>query len=176
METDIRYPIGKFVRTQTLTAQERSDAIAVLAAFPQALRTVVGGWNDAQLDTPYREGGWTARQVVHHLADSHLQAVARTRMALTEDWPVITAYNEAAWAELEDARTQPVGPSLQLLEAAHARWVALLGTLDEKQWDGCGFKHPQYGPQSLAQVAALYAWHSRHHMAHLTGMHGRMER
>lgn len=174
METDIRYPIGKFVRKESLLPAERTEALATLAALPRSLREVVGNWSDVQLDTHYREGGWTARQVVHHLADSHLQAVARTRMALTEDWPAITAYNEAAWAELADARTQPVGLSLQLLEAAHARWVALLGAMEEKHWDGSGFKHPQYGPQSLAQMLALYAWHSRHHLAHLTGLAQRM--
>jgi hypothetical protein len=104
-----------------------------------------------------------------------LQAVARIRMALTEDWPTVSAYNEAAWAELVDARTQPVGLSLQLLEAAHTRWAALLRSLKEEQWTARGYKHPESGAQSIEQVVSLYAWHSRHHMAHLTGLHGRME-
>lgn len=112
------------------------------------------------------------RQTVHHVADSHMQAAGRVRMALTEEWPKICPYNEAAWAELADARTLPVEVSLQLLEAVHTRWATLLRSLDEAQWKR-GYEHPQSGRQTLEQVAALYAWHGRHHTAHITGLRQR---
>ncbi|HEX4021434.1 MAG TPA: putative metal-dependent hydrolase [Acidobacteriaceae bacterium] len=174
MEQDLRYPIGKFVRPQTLTAQERAEAVAALAALPKALEGAVSGLTEKQLDTPYRDGGWTVRQVVHHVADSHIQSYSRIRMALTDDWPPVIPYKEAAWAELEDAHTLPVEVSLQLLAAMHLRWATLLRSLKEEQWTKRGYKHPQMGQQTLEQVAALYAWHSRHHTAHITGLRQRM--
>lgn len=174
MNNDLRHPIGKFVRPATLTQHEREEAIERIAELPQKLRAAVRGLSESQLDTPYREGGWTVRQTAHHVADSHMQATARIRLALTEDWPAITPYKENLWAELEDARTQPVEVSLQLLEALHARWVVVLRSLDENGWSKRGYKHPESGNQTVEQVAALYAWHGRHHTAHIASLRERM--
>lgn len=174
MNNDLRYPIGKFVRPARLSPQEREDAVHAIAELPQKLRDAVDGLYETQLETPYREGGWSVRQTIHHVADSHMQAAARTRLALTEDWPAITPYKENLWAELADVRTQPAAISLQLLDALHARWVVLLRSLDESDWGQRGYKHPQSGDQTLEQVAALYAWHGRHHTAHITALRERM--
>jgi uncharacterized damage-inducible protein DinB len=167
-----RYPIGRFDRAAAATL-DRKAAISILAALPENLRSAVSGLSDAQLDTPYREGGWTVRQVVHHLADSHLNAYARLRLALTEDWPTIKPYHEALWAELSDARTAPVQLSLDLLEALHARWVLLLEGLSPADWER-GYDHPESGRQNVHQVVALYDWHSRHHLAQITALRNRM--
>lgn len=175
MNADLRYPTGKFVRPATLSPQERIAAADALAEQPQQMRAAVRGLTETQLDTPYREGGWTVRQTVHHVADSHMQASARVRLALTEDWPAITPYQENLWAELADARTQPVEVSLQLLDSIHTRWVTLLRSLSPQDWSQRGYSHPESGRQSIEQVAALYAWHGRHHIAHITGLRGRME-
>lgn len=172
MTDDLRYPTGKYERPATLSPEQRTAAIDAIAALPKAMRAAVAGLTEQQLDTPYREGGWTVRQTVHHVADSHMQAAGRVRMALTEEWPKICPYNEAAWAELADARTLPVEASLQLLEAVHTRWATLLRSLDEAQWKR-GYEHPQSGRQTLEQVAGLYAWHGRHHTAHITGLRQR---
>lgn len=174
MNNDLRYPIGKFVRPATLTQQEREEAIQKIAELPRYLRAAVAGLTESQLDTPYRDGGWTARQTVHHVADSHMQAVGRIRLALTEDWPTISSYRENVLAELEDARTLPVDVSLQLIDALHTRWVTLLRSLDEFGWSKRGYKHPESGDQSIEQAAALYAWHGRHHTAHITSLRERM--
>jgi hypothetical protein len=167
--TDPRYPIGKFTRPEVFDAQQRRSSIATLAALPENLRAAVYGLNEAQLDTPYREGGWTVRQLVHHVADSHMNAYVRTRLALTEDWPTIKPYDEKLWAELADVKTLPVDVSLELLDTLHRRWVALLESLSEEQWKR-GYNHPESGRQTLEQVAALYDWHSRHHVAHIAGL------
>jgi uncharacterized damage-inducible protein DinB len=174
MTTDPRYPIGKFVRPAGLSPHERSAAVEAIAELPRRLRAAVDGLSEAQLDSPYREGGWSVRQTVHHVADSHMQASGRVRMALTEDWPTITPYKENLWAELPDARTQPVGISLQLLDAIHTRWVAVLRPLKDEDWTERGYAHPELGRQSLEQVAALYAWHGRHHTAHIATLRERM--
>ena len=170
----MQYPIGKFVRPRNLTEQQRAEAIATLEAFPNALRSAIRGMTETQLDTPYRDGGWTSRQVVHHVADSHSQSLSRMRMALTEDWPAILPYDEAAWARLVDARIVPVEASLSILTGLHARWIVLLRSLSEEQWSKRGYKHPESGAQTLEQVLALYAWHSRHHTAHITALRQRM--
>lgn len=164
-EKDPRYPIGKFHRAGA-NLSDHGGAIATLAALPEKLRAAVRGLSEEQLDTPYREGGWTVRQLVHHVADSHMNSYVRFRLALTEDWPAIKAYDEKAWAELPDAKSAPIELSLALLDGVHARWVALLRTLDEGQWQR-GYVHPQSGRQTLAEAAALYEWHSRHHVAHI---------
>jgi len=166
---DPRYPIGDFVRPTAVDAMHRRASIATLAALPENLRAAVDGLTEAQIDTPYREGGWTVRQLVHHVADSHMNAYIRTRLALTEDWPTIKPYNEGLWAELPDARTLPVEVSLELLDPLHRRWVALFESLNEEEWQR-GYNHPESGRYSLAQVAALYDWHSRHHAAHITAL------
>ena len=166
---DPRYPIGDFVRPAVLDAEHRHASIATLAALPENLRAAVDGLTDSQLDTPYRHGGWTVRQLVHHVADSHMNAYVRTRLALTEDWPTIKPYEEPLWAELFDAKTLPVDVSLVLLDSLHRRWVALLESLSEEQWER-GYNHPASGRQPLALVVALYDWHSRHHVAHITAL------
>lgn len=174
MTPDPRYPIGKFARPASLSSQERSAAVEAIAELPRKLRAAVDGLSEAQLDSPYREGGWSVRQTVHHVADSHMQASGRVRMALTEDWPTITPYKENLWAELPDARTQPVEISLRLLDAIHTRWVAVLRSLKDRDWSDRGYMHPELGRQSLEQVAALYAWHGRHHTAHVASLRERM--
>ena len=174
MDNDIRYPIGKFVSADSLSLQEREEVLQRIAQLPAKLGNAVQNLSPTQLDTPYREGGWTVRQTVHHVADSHLQAVGRVRLALTENWPAVTPYQENLWAELSDARTQPVEVSLQLLDALHARWVALLRSLEESNWTQRGYKHPKSGNQTVEQIAALYAWHGRHHTAHITSLRQRM--
>lgn len=171
MTDDLRYPIGKFIRPETITPDDLTDAIATLAEAPGLLRNAVDGLSMSQQNTPYRPGGWTVRQVIHHVADSHMQAFARVRLALTEDWPTITAYNEKAWAELHDS-VAPVEWSLELIEALHARWVMLLQSLSPAQWQR-GFVHPERGRSPIDQATLLYAWHSRHHLAHITHLRSR---
>ncbi|MDE3188037.1 MAG: putative metal-dependent hydrolase, partial [Acidobacteriota bacterium] len=129
------------------------------------------GLSDVQLDTPYREGGWTARQVVHHVADSHANAYVRFKLSLTEDWPTVKPYDEAAWAKLPDSRL-PIDASLSLIAALHARWVALLESLTAEDFRK-GYIHPELGRQDLATALAIYEWHSRHHTAHITGLRAR---
>jgi hypothetical protein len=171
--SDLAYPIGKFVWGGPTDATGRSRRIDEIAAAPMALRAAVAGLADGQLDTPYRPGGWTVRQVVHHVPDSHMNAYVRFRLAVTEDTPTIKPYDEAAWAELADARTGPVATSLALLEALHARWVALLGSLADADWART-FRHPELGVVPLEKNLALYAWHGRHHVAHVTALRERM--
>lgn len=172
-EVDPRYPVGKFASPATITPDDRTGAIATLAELPEQLRNAVDGLNAAQLNTPYRDGGWTVRQVVHHVADSHANAYVRMKLALTEDWPTIKPYEEAAWAKLADAHTLPVQVSLDLLAALHMRWVTLLEALSEEDFHR-GYVHPDSGRQNLAHVLALYEWHSRHHTAHITHLRQRM--
>lgn len=171
-ETDPRYPIGKF-RRDTVDLANHEPAIATLAALPQNMRAAVDGLSASQLDTPYREGGWTVRQLVHHVADSHMNAYIRIRLALTEDWPTIKPYDEKAWAELADAKASAIDFSLELLDALHARWTLLLKSLSEEQWQR-GYVHPVNGRQTLAEALALYDWHSRHHVAHIVELRKRM--
>ena len=165
-DADPKYPVGKFAAPLTITPGERTGAITTLAELPEQLRNAVDGLNFVQLGTPYREGGWTVRQVVHHVADSHMNALIRVKLSLTEDWPAVKPYDEAAWAKLHDV-TAPVEWSLELVESLHARWVMLLQSLNDEQWKrGCN--HPQNGPMTVELATLLYAWHSRHHVAHIT--------
>ncbi len=170
---DLRYPVGKFRFPETITREERSKFVEQIAEAPLRLRSAVTGLGDSQLDTPYRPGGWTVRQVVHHVPDSHLNSYTRFRLALTEDEPTIKPYHEDLWAELPDARTAPVEVSLRLLECLHSRWVGLLRSLSDEQWKRT-FRHPDLGLISLEQNAALYAWHGRHHVAHIANLRERM--
>lgn len=170
---DLRYPVGKFRFPETVSREERSQFVEQIAEAPARLRSAVAGLGDSQLDTPYRPGGWTVRQVVHHVPDSHLNSYTRFRLALTEDEPTIKPYHEDRWAELPDARTAPVEVSLRLLECLHSRWVGLLRSLSDAQWKRT-FRHPDLGLISLEQNAALYAWHGRHHVAHITNLRERM--
>ena len=167
-EVDPRYPVGKFRRADVDLVHHEA-AIATLAALPSSLRSAVADLTQEQLGTPYREGGWTVRQLVHRLADSHANAVIRVRLALTEDWPTIKPYDEKLWAELPDARSLPVEVSLELLDTLHRRWVALLEALTDEQWKR-GYVHPESGQNTLERVAQIYAWHSRHHVAHITAL------
>jgi len=166
---DPRYPIGKFNRPAPgpLPAGELASAVAAIAELPSQLRNAVSGLNAAQLDTPYREGGWTVRQLVAHVADSHMTACFRVRMALTEDTPNVIGYDEKAFAELHDSRHAPVEWSLDLIESLHARWVMLLQSLTQEQFQR-GFRHSEQGVMTIEFATMLYAWHSRHHLAHIT--------
>jgi len=169
---DLRYPIGQFDIHTTVTPEDLRAAIDDIAAAPARMRAAVAGLSDEQLDTAYREGGWTVRQVVHHLPDSHLNAYIRLRLALTENEPTIKPYDEAAWANLEDARSMPVAPSLALLESLHERWVALMRSMDPDDF-GRVLVHPELGRVGLDRLMALYAWHGRHHVAHVTSLRDR---
>jgi hypothetical protein len=169
---DLRYPIGPFAAAQHVSAGERATFIEQIAACPAELRRAVAGLSDAQLDTPYRPGGWTVRQVVHHVPDSHLNAYVRIKLALTEDEPTIRTYEEARWAELPEARTAPPELSLSLLEALHARWTLLLRSLEPAQF-ARSFRHPDHGRMAVDTALAMYAWHSRHHVAHVTTLRAR---
>src|SRR5260370_15813740 len=170
---DLRYPVGKFKFPETVSAEDRQKFIEQIAETPARLRAAVSGLTGKQLDSPYRPGGWTVRQVVHHVPDSHMHSYTRFRLALTEDQPTIKSYQEDRWAELLDARTGPVEVSLALLGALHERWVVLLRSLTEADWKRT-FRHPELGSIRLEQNAALYAWHGRHHVAHITGLRDRM--
>jgi hypothetical protein len=165
-EMDARYPIGRFKRPESVSAEDRAAAIAAIAAMPGELQAAVKGLDNEQLDTPYREGGWTVRQTVHHFADSHMNAFVRLRLALTEEWPTIKPYDEKAWAELHDSAAGAVGWSIDLLESMHARWVMLLDSLTPEQWER-GMVHPENGPLTVEFQTLIYAWHSRHHVAHI---------
>ena len=168
---DLRYPIGRFARPVSSGPAVRAGHIDLLRTLPANLKSAVRGLTDSQLDTPYREGGWTVRQLVHHIADSHANAYVRCRLALTEEWPTIKPYDEAAWARLADSRL-PIEPSLAIIDGLHERWVALLESLSDSDWNR-GYNHPEMGRQELAAVLALYAWHSRHHTAHITHLRSR---
>jgi uncharacterized damage-inducible protein DinB len=168
---DLRFPVGRFSPPASTLPGIRVAHIQTLRMLPGVLRTAVAGLNDAQLDTPYREGGWTVRQVVHHVPDSHAMCYTRFKLALTEDWPTIKPYDEAAWANLADSKL-PIEVSLAMLEAVHGRWVALLESMTEEDFQK-GFTHPERGSQKLVTTLALYDWHSRHHTAHITGLRAR---
>lgn len=172
-DESIRYPVGRFEPAAEATDVLRDEALGILDAAPGRLREAVRGLDDARLDTPYREGGWTVRQVVHHLPDSHLNGYVRTRWALTEERPRIKVYEQAAWAELPDARSAPVELSLALLEAVHARWLPLLRSLGPADL-ACRVVHPEGGEPTVDTLIQLYAWHSRHHTAHILGLRDRM--
>ena len=171
---DPRYPIGRFTYDSEPTRQQEEHWIAEIAAAPAALRAAITGLTAAQLDTPYREHGWTLRQVVHHVPDSHLNAYTRIKLALTEDEPVIKPYDEARWAELPDVPATPVETSLTLLECLHRRWVLLLRELGPAELSR-RFRHPEHNRSiALREMLALYAWHGRHHVAHITTLRSRM--
>ena len=171
--SDPRYPVGKFHFEGPLSEPAREAFIAEIASTPAGLRAAVEDLTAAQLDTPYREGGWTVRQVIHHLPDSHMNAYVRFKLALTEVEPTIKPYAEDRWAELSDSKATPVEVSLILLDSLHHRWVTLLRSLAPSDWKR-NFRHPQLGVVSLEKNVALYAWHGRHHVAHVTELRKRM--
>jgi len=160
-----RYPVGRFELSQQVTPEQRKQAIDFLEEFPRLFRHEVERCGEAGLERPYRAGGWTLRQLVHHVADSHSQAAGRLRMALTEDWPTIKPYDQERWAELADARTMPVASSLAILDGLHARLATMLRSLKDADW-ARGFHHPENGPERVDQVLLRYEWHGRHHLAH----------
>jgi hypothetical protein len=163
---DPRYPIGKFKMPPTITREDCRYATQTLAELPELLREALRSLDTDQKNTPYREGGWTIRQVVHHVADSHMTAFHRVRRALTEDNPTVAGYDEKAFATLPDV-VAPTEWSLELIESLHARWVMMLQGLDDAQWKRT-FNHTERGTSTIEQATLLYAWHSRHHLAHVT--------
>jgi uncharacterized damage-inducible protein DinB len=171
--SDPRYPIGKFAYAGTPTAEQRRQYLTDVEQTPARLRAAFHGLSDAQLDTPYRDGGWTLRQVAHHVADSHMNSYIRFKLALTEDEPTIKPYMENLWAELPEARQAPVNISLALVESLHERWMLMLREFTETQWQRT-FRHPTLGPMSLEKTLALYSWHGRHHVAHVTSLREKM--
>jgi uncharacterized damage-inducible protein DinB len=173
MPNDPRFPIGKFDPDFEVAPELREARIAILTDLPQRLREAVAGLDDRQLDTPYRDGGWTIRQVVHHVPDSHANALTRFKLALTEDTPpTIKPYMEDRWADLGDSKL-PVQVSLNFIEAIHQRWVALLHSMSYSDYQK-KFIHPETGEWTLDGALALYAWHSDHHTAHITSLRDRM--
>lgn len=173
MTSDPRYPIGKPVLEVKLADEKRRQLIAAIAATPAHLRAAVRGLTPQQLDTPYRDGGWTVRQVIHHLPDSHMNAFIRTKLALTESNPTIKAYDEDAWSKLADVPHTPIEVSLQLLENLHQRWDILLSALRPEDFSRT-FQHPERGPLTLDQNLCIYAWHGQHHVAHITALKERL--
>ncbi len=171
---DLRFPIGPHVYAGPPTAAARAALIDALAEMPARFRAALAGLSDAQLDTPYRDGGWTLRQLAHHVPDSHLNAYTRFRLALTEAAPTIRPYDEARWAELEDARTLPPDVSLALLDALHTRWDVLLRAMTPADFART-YVHPDHGRAfTLDEALSLYVWHGRHHTAHATALRARM--
>jgi uncharacterized damage-inducible protein DinB len=173
MNDDPRYPVGKFERpTTTLTADQRRELIQQIAATPARMREAVAGLDESQLDTPYRDGGWTVRQVVHHVPDSHMNAYTRVKLALTEEQPTIKPYDEAAWAKLNDVRDTPIETSLLLLETLHQRWDTILRAMTDADFERT-LLHPDMGVMTLDALIAMYAWHGRHHVGHITSLRAR---
>lgn len=164
---DLRYPVGKFKYDGPPSEEQKKAFLNDIAATPANLRAAVKGLSEAQLDTPYRPGGWTVRQVVHHVPDSHMNSYMRFKLALTEDAPTIKPYAEDKWAELADTKTTPIEVSLTLLDSLHDRWVRLLRSLASDDWKKT-FRHPELGAMTLEKTLALYAWHGKHHVAHIT--------
>jgi hypothetical protein len=172
MDNSLSYPIGRFAFDETTAAANRQSAIDAIAGLPAALETVLAGLDEQQVDTPYRPDGWTVRQLVHHIADSHMNAYMRFRLALTEQEPSIKGYDEKAWAELADSRSMPVTVSVQLLSALHARWAALLAAMQPEDFTRT-LVHPVNGKGTLERYTALYAWHGTHHVAHIQRLRDR---
>ena len=165
----LRYPVGRFTKPGTLTLAARTAAIDILAAFPAQFRAAVQSLSAAHLDTPYRDGGWTVRQVVHHVPESHMHAYCRLKFALTEDAPTIKPYDEGAWSSFPDQAAAPIEGSLQLVDGLHARFVSVWRVMTPDQFTRT-LQHPENGPMTLDDLLAMYAWHSRHHTAHITSL------
>jgi len=168
---DLRYPVGTCKTPGTITPEDRRYALLTIAEMPECLREALRNLDQEQMNTPYREGGWTVRQVVHHLADSHMTAFHRIRRALTEEMPTVQGYDEAAFAVLPDV-VAPAEWSLELIEAVHARWVMMMQALSEEQWKR-GYNHVERGVTTIEEATLLYAWHSLHHVAHITRLRAR---
>lgn len=171
--SDPRYPIGKFSFSGPLTEEQRQQCLTDIEQAPDRLRTSLHGLSNQQLDTPYRDGGWTLRQVAHHIADSHMNSYIRFKLALTEDDPTVKTYMENLWAELPEAKHAPIDVSLALVDSLHQRWMLMLRGFTEAEWKRT-FRHPEMGPMTLEKTLALYAWHGRHHVAHITSLRKQM--
>lgn len=170
---DPRYPIGNFSYSGPLSQERKQQFLTDIEKTPKRLRTALAGLSDEQLNTPYRDGGWTPRQLAHHVADSHMNSYIRFKLALTEDQPTIKPYMENLWAELPEAKNAPIEVSLALLDALHQRWILMLREFGEPEWKR-NFRHPDLGPMSLEKTLALYSWHGHHHVAHITSLRERM--
>ena len=171
--TDLRYPVGKFEPEPELSDTSRQNLIRQITEAPARLREAVKGLTEEQLDTPYRPGGWTVRQVVHHIPDSHMNAYIRFKLAMTEEQPPVKPYREALWAELVDGKSSPIEPSLTLLESLHQRWTVFLRSMATVDFART-VNHPENGIMTLDRILQLYAWHGRHHVAHITSLRDRM--
>lgn len=171
---DPRYPIGPFTPDSNPTPETRTRHIEEIAALPAKTRAALQGLTPPQLDTPYREGGWTVRQVAHHVPDSHMNAYIRFKLALTENVPTIKPYEEAAWARLKDSEVTSIEVSLNLLEALHIRWVNLLRGMKPEDFNR-KLNHPESGVQTLDHILSIYSWHGRHHLGHITSLRERMK-
>jgi uncharacterized damage-inducible protein DinB len=169
---DLKYPIGRFSFQTPSTTEQRKLWIAEISEAPTKLRAAAGALSDEQLSTPYREGGWTVRQVVHHVPESHMNAYIRFKLALTENEPTVKPYDEAAWAELSDVRDTPIEVSLALLDNLHDRWVRVLRAMSDSDF-AKQFRHPELGAVPLEKNLALYAWHGKHHVAHIASLRER---
>jgi DinB family protein len=170
--SDLQYPIGKFESRKHLTRADRRALIELIDDAPRNMRAAVANLTEAQLDTPYRDGGWTVRQVAHHVPDSHLNAYIRFKLALTEDGPTIKPYDEARWAELADSRETPIEVSLTLLDSVHTRWGIVLRSMTDDDF-ARPLTHPDHGTVDVDWLLQMYAWHSRHHVAHITSLRAR---
>lgn len=173
MSDDLRYPIGKFSYDAAAGASSRNSSIQAIEELPVRLKQAIAGFNEEQLQTPYRDGGWTIHQLIHHIADSHMNSFVRFKLALTEDKPTIKTYDEAVWAETTDVTNVPVEISLKLIDALHERWFILLASLSDEAFSR-QLNHPEHGLIDLEYLTALYAWHSRHHTAHITNLREKM--
>jgi uncharacterized damage-inducible protein DinB len=169
---DARYPIGRFQFQPAVDAAARRESIRHIAETPERLAAAVRGLSEEQLEEPYRPGGWSIRQVAHHVPDSHVNAYVRLKLALTEEAPLIKPYDEQAWARLADVAATPVDVSITLLRALHQRWVSLLESLDETAWQRT-FTHPDHGAVTIEWLLQMYSWHGRHHVAHITSLRQR---
>lgn len=169
---DLSYPIGKYEAKTALTSVERAEAITQIAETPKRMRDAVGGLSGGQLDTPYRPGGWTVRQLAHHVPDSHMNAYTRLKLALTESEPTVKPYEEGLWAELPDSRQTSVEVSLALLEFLHLRWDILMRALQPEDF-ARRLRHPVNGVMTVDNLVHHYAWHGRHHVAHITSLRQR---
>jgi len=172
--TDPRFPIGRFQSAPSISAEERAALIRTIETCPADLRAAVAGLDDSQLDTPYRDGGWTLRQLVHHVADSHINVYVRFKLAMTEDSPEIRSYDQDSWAGTAESRSMPVSVSLDLMDGLHARWVGYLRTFQPEDWSRT-LRHSEFDePLTLDFLIQLYSWHGAHHVAHVTGLRARM--
>lgn len=169
----LRFPVGRFDPKGSLTSHQRAQALDSIAGTPARMRAAIDGLSEEQLDTPYRDGGWTVRQVVHHVPDSHLNAYMRFKLTLTEETPLIKTYDEAAWATLQDSRDTPIEVSLTLLESLHERFDKLLRSMSDDDFER-KLSHPEWGELDLSTMVRLYEWHGRHHAAHITALRQRM--